>query len=726
MSQQINFQEMPQYFEGVKPFGPNRFQARCPAHEDKEPSLTVTLNDDGKILMHCHAGCRFNDICAAIGVEPKQLFPENNGNGQKLITKPTKPKTHPLPPRDENLYVYHDEDGNEVMYVQRVDPPGRRKFFIQMTPRSDLGPDIVQRTGLKRSPLYRLPQVIDAVQNNRMLFLVEGEKCVHKLTNLGIDATTNPGGSGNFREYHAAHLKNHPHLYYIPDNDESGKKHTKAVKQYLPQAVVVHLEGLEEHGDVADWLEKPGNNVHGLMEICRHAKDNQPTDIYKRPLVANHSVTFVEGDKIKIAQTLPEIRSDLLKATGGWPKSALGMLFCLQDGRIEYLRDPDDLFAYMHNVARVEWATGSDKTGEKLITRGEFFADMVKKAERYIAIETSPHEPKLQDVFYHWKAPPDYIPDGRYFEELMSFFNNCETVEDEILLRCAIITPAWGADPGSKPMFCIVAADRGSGKTTACEMIAELYGGLIGLREGDKESQITERILSPDAATKRIVVMDNVKQSTSSSIIESLITARDISGRRLYYGEATRKNLLSWYLTANTVQLSRDIAERSFIVRLRKPEPRPRWSEDLFKFTREKRDYILADIVWMLSKEPLPNVPIFDRWQGFSENIVCRMTADAAKIIALNQSRRDSCDAEIEQAQAIMAVVYERFHCTSSGTIEVLNKNLLEAINDELGVHWSASQLGQKLKAHTEAGRLFAERTHIGAARGWRFYYEIQ
>lgn len=40
--------------------------ARCPAHEDREPSLSIGIGQEGNILLHCFAGCAFPDIIAAL------------------------------------------------------------------------------------------------------------------------------------------------------------------------------------------------------------------------------------------------------------------------------------------------------------------------------------------------------------------------------------------------------------------------------------------------------------------------------------------------------------------------------------------------------------------------------------------------------------------------------------------------------------------------------------
>jgi hypothetical protein len=50
-----------------------RWSARCPAHADKSPSLSVTEGDKG-ILLRCWAGCSLPEICSALRIKPKDLF----------------------------------------------------------------------------------------------------------------------------------------------------------------------------------------------------------------------------------------------------------------------------------------------------------------------------------------------------------------------------------------------------------------------------------------------------------------------------------------------------------------------------------------------------------------------------------------------------------------------------------------------------------------------------
>jgi hypothetical protein len=47
--------------------------ARCPAHADKSPSLSMR-GENGRVLLHCFAGCAVEDICAALGITVRELF----------------------------------------------------------------------------------------------------------------------------------------------------------------------------------------------------------------------------------------------------------------------------------------------------------------------------------------------------------------------------------------------------------------------------------------------------------------------------------------------------------------------------------------------------------------------------------------------------------------------------------------------------------------------------
>ncbi len=76
------------------------------------------------------------------------------------------------------------------------------------------------------------------------------------------------------------------------------------------------------------------------------------------------------------------------------------------------------------------------------------------------------------------------------------------------------------------------------GKTTLVEMCGRLVGGIFDLQPDEKADAFKKRLLTPAAATKRVVLCDNVKTSRFSwAELEALITSWTISGHRMYFGE---------------------------------------------------------------------------------------------------------------------------------------------------------------------------------------------
>lgn len=64
------------HLDKVKRTGPGRWLARCPAHDDRGPSLSIRELDDGRILVHCFSGCDVQSVLSAVGLELDALFPE--------------------------------------------------------------------------------------------------------------------------------------------------------------------------------------------------------------------------------------------------------------------------------------------------------------------------------------------------------------------------------------------------------------------------------------------------------------------------------------------------------------------------------------------------------------------------------------------------------------------------------------------------------------------------
>jgi hypothetical protein len=50
-----------------------QWSCQCPAHADKSPSLNVKQADD-RIFLHCKAGCTWQEILGAMGLETQDMF----------------------------------------------------------------------------------------------------------------------------------------------------------------------------------------------------------------------------------------------------------------------------------------------------------------------------------------------------------------------------------------------------------------------------------------------------------------------------------------------------------------------------------------------------------------------------------------------------------------------------------------------------------------------------
>ena len=54
-----------------------RYQSKCPAHQDRSPSLSIKEAQDGRVLIHCHAGCEVSDVVESVGLTLGDLFPDD-------------------------------------------------------------------------------------------------------------------------------------------------------------------------------------------------------------------------------------------------------------------------------------------------------------------------------------------------------------------------------------------------------------------------------------------------------------------------------------------------------------------------------------------------------------------------------------------------------------------------------------------------------------------------
>jgi hypothetical protein len=230
----------------------DQWLVKCPAHDDRQASLAIREGDDGRILLHCHAGCSRSNILAALGLEAADLFPPKSGAPSSLGTI-------------DATYDYCDAGGHLLYQVVRYRP----KDFRQRCPDGH-GGWIHKLNGVARVP-YRLPDL----KGREAIVICEGEKDVEALWRVNIPATCNVGGAGKWRDLYATQLKaaGVQRVRVLPDNDDPGRDHANEVARSCLaaglDARVVMLPELPLKGDVSDFLAThPASDLREFLKAA--------------------------------------------------------------------------------------------------------------------------------------------------------------------------------------------------------------------------------------------------------------------------------------------------------------------------------------------------------------------------------------------------------------------------------------------------------------------------
>ncbi|MEL0097721.1 MAG: AAA family ATPase [Planctomycetaceae bacterium] len=243
--------------KGVKEQG-NGYIACCPAHDDQTPSLSIREADGGELLLRCHAGCKFEDIIAALSGATTATSSKNEGFQEyseaiSFLARRNGPPT--------KVYTYLDKKGQEVVKVLRWDKPTGDKTF---RPLSLQGGSWAIKAPDKLRPLYNQPKVIEAQQ----VFVCEGEKAADAVTNLGLTATTSMNGAKSAGKTDWLPLANKD-VVILPDCDDAGEAYADSVIVLLqclaqpPKSIrVAHLPGLTDKEDAFEWILKRESRSH--------------------------------------------------------------------------------------------------------------------------------------------------------------------------------------------------------------------------------------------------------------------------------------------------------------------------------------------------------------------------------------------------------------------------------------------------------------------------------
>ncbi|MDN5918672.1 MAG: hypothetical protein L0I76_26845 [Pseudonocardia sp.] len=234
---------------------------QCPGHGDGAPSLSVGRGEDGRVLLHCHAGCDTRKVLAALRCPMARLFKPATTTPVRFARMFCGGLT--FPPLDMRGSGH---PGGRGYRFESEHPYGDRWWLIRhrhpVTGAKELSwecrnPDGLRVPGLLGTPTAALPaymaaEVGKAVAMGEPVLLVESESSVDALMRAGWYATTWAGGAASVqvRPLRAV-LADYPHTVVIPDHDDPG----------LAALATLRTAGLAPHVLMPD----PGEDARELL-----------------------------------------------------------------------------------------------------------------------------------------------------------------------------------------------------------------------------------------------------------------------------------------------------------------------------------------------------------------------------------------------------------------------------------------------------------------------------
>jgi 5S rRNA maturation endonuclease (ribonuclease M5) len=345
--------------------------ARCPAHEDRVQSLSIKEGDT-RIVTHCFAGCDSDDILAELGLDWRDVIHDATSS------------------EPEAVYKYVDE--NDVLLFEVVRHPGKR--FHQRKANGDTNLNGTRRV------LYRLPEVVKAIQRGATIYLTEGEKDAESLRAIGKVATCSPGGANNWKDEYASFLTD-ANVIITQDRDDAGRAYAAAVKESLKGiARAVKVVEAKVGKDVTDHLEA-GCAVEELVTYDQ--RHYRPLDLF----VEAPPVAWVVENVVVAGE------ATLLIADGGAGKSFFALAMSLavaggepflhntvQQGRVIYVDEENSPDLALQRL----WQLGATDQQKQNICYLNFAGvDIVRHPEKLIedALLT---KPKLIVIDSHAKV----------------------------------------------------------------------------------------------------------------------------------------------------------------------------------------------------------------------------------------------------------------------------------------------------------------------------------
>ncbi len=246
----MTYDEVLTYFWVVKRYG-DKAQCRCPCHDDNQASLTITKGRNCTLL-HCHAGCKFEDIIRAAGVKKQDLFYKEKplNDGWKVYLE------HREKRKIEAVYHYVSINGDYVFTKVRIQG---KKMLCGTLASERFTYGLGGRTRKELCAVYvpdGIQAINKAVSEGRPIFIPEGEKDADTLSKQGYTAFSY--GGVNDWSADMAKLCKGAVVYVLADNDGSGRRVANIIQSDLQgiaksAKVIVPMPDIPK-ADISDYF----------------------------------------------------------------------------------------------------------------------------------------------------------------------------------------------------------------------------------------------------------------------------------------------------------------------------------------------------------------------------------------------------------------------------------------------------------------------------------------
>ena len=292
----IDLQRIAEALGGAKRTA-NGWDCRCPAHDDGNASLSVSTNDHGDLLVHCHAGCPQSDVIAALrerGLWPgKHRQPRVEQRWRTFIVDGSK---------SFEKVRYYDRDGNKKY---RWEPPLKEHG---LTPR--------------QLAFYGAEHIKDT---DREIGICEGEKAAEALRRLGVVALGTVTGASYVPDDTAIiPLLRGRQVTLWPDADEPGNDHMYRLAQRLDHFGIkwraVQWPDAPPKGDAADFVAAGGtvDQYRAFPEIKLRKPERKPREQQRPQKAKSASVTGHELTDLGNAERFVEQHGDDCRFVPEW------------------------------------------------------------------------------------------------------------------------------------------------------------------------------------------------------------------------------------------------------------------------------------------------------------------------------------------------------------------------------------------------------------------------